>query len=77
MKKVLAKFNVSEIAKYGNAGGGKVTLNAVMGNSEENKQFWKFTPNGRIEIWIDNPEAMEQFEFGEYYVEFTKCETQQ
>lgn len=74
MSKVLAKFNVSEIAKYGNSGGGKVTLNAVMGNSEENKKFWEFTPNGRIEIWIDNPKAMEQFDFGEYYVTFEKAE---
>jgi hypothetical protein len=45
-----------------------------MGNSEENKKFWKFTPNGRIEIWIDNQEALDQFEFGEYYVEFKKAE---
>lgn len=71
---VRAKFNVSEITKYGNGGGGKVVLGAVTGHSEENKKFWQYTPSGRIEIWIDNPEAFKAFEFGEYYVDFTKTE---
>ena len=70
---VRAKFNVAEITKYGNGGGGKVVLNAVLGHSEENKKFWQYTPSGKIEIWIDNPEAFKAFEFGEYYVDFTKA----
>lgn len=74
MEKIRAKFNVAEITKYGNSGGGKVILNAVIGNSEENKKFWQYTPSGKIEIWIDNPEAMKAFEFGEYYIDFTKAE---
>lgn len=71
---VRAKFNVTEITRYGNGGGGKVTLAPVIGNSEENKSFWKYIPSGKIEILVDNPEAFEQFEFGEYYVDFTKAE---
>ena len=75
MSKIIrAKFNVAEITKYGNSGGGKVTLMPVYGNSEENKKFWNATPGGKIELHIDNPESMSAFEFGEYYVDFTKAE---
>lgn len=71
-KTIRAKFNVSEITKYGNGGGTKVTLLAVINNSEENKSFWKYTPSGKIEMYIDNPNA--EFQFGEYYIDFTKSE---
>jgi len=75
MSKVKAKCNVSELTKYGNGGGGKVVLTPVVGNSEENKEFWKYTPSGRIELNIDNPEAYKQFEdMGEFYVTFEKAE---
>jgi len=69
---IRAKFNVAEIAKYGNSGGTKVTLMPVTTGSEENKAFWEFTPSGKIELHISNPDAV--FEFGEYYVDFTKAE---
>lgn len=71
-KKIRAKFNVAEITKYGNGGGAKVTLLPVTGGSEENKEFWKYTPNGKIELSIDNPDA--EFELGEYFVDFTKAD---
>ncbi len=71
-KTIRAKFNVAEIAKYGNGGGTKVTLFPVMGQSEENKAFWQATPSGKIEMHISNPDAV--FEFGEYYIDFTKAE---
>lgn len=74
MEKVRAKFNVAEITKWGNGGGGKVTLMPVIGGSDENKSFWKATPSGKIEMYIDNPEAMAAFDFGEYYVDFTKAD---
>lgn len=73
-KTIRAKFNVAEIAKYGNAGGTKVTLFPVMGQSEENKAFWQATPSGKIEMHISNPDA--EFEFGEYYIDFTKADVQ-
>lgn len=71
-KTIRAKFNVAEITKYGNDGGTKVVLMPVMGNSEENKSFWKHTPSGKIEMHISNPDV--RFEFGEYYIDFTKAE---
>ena len=75
MSKVKAKFNVAELTKYGNGGGGKVVLMPVVGNTEENKEFWKYTPSGKIEMQIDNPEAYKQFEeMGEFYVTFEKAE---
>lgn len=49
-----------------------VKLQAVYDNSEENKRFFKYTPNGQITIGLLNPEAWKQFELGkEYYVDFT------
>jgi len=71
-KTIRAKFNVAEISKYGNGGGAKVTLMPVISGSEENKQFWEYTPSGKIEMFITNPNA--EFEFGEYYVDFTKAD---
>jgi hypothetical protein len=71
-KTVRAKFNVAEIAKYGNGGGSKVTLFPVMEQSEENKAIWKETPSGKIELHISNPDT--EFELGEYYIDFTKVE---
>lgn len=67
-----AKFNVAEITKQGNGGGTRVTLMPVTTGSEENKNFWKFTPAGKIELHITNLDV--KFEFGEYYVDFTKAE---
>lgn len=38
----------------------------------ENARFTKATPWGTIQLGIDNPAALEQFEPGkEYYVDFT------
>ena len=72
---VTTKFNVTELTRYGNGGGVKVKLSPVMGNTEENKEFWKYTPSGSIEMYIDNPEAFKQFEdLGEFYVTFEKAE---
>ena len=72
MKTTRAKFNVAEITTYGNAGGVKVTLFPVIGNSDENKSFWKYTPSGKIEMHITNPDV--EFQLGEYYVDFTKVD---
>lgn len=71
-KKIRAKFNVSEITQYGNGGGRKIVLQPVIGNSEENKEFWNYTPSGEIVLHITNPDA--EFQLGEYYVDFTKAD---
>ncbi|TVY09884.1 hypothetical protein [Paenibacillus cremeus] len=55
--------------------GNSVRLEAVISGSEENEQFWKYTPFGQIQMSVDNEKAQEQFEEGkEYYVDFTLAE---
>lgn len=50
----------------------KITLQAVTGTSDENKEFFKSTPSGSITINIVRLETAEQFEQGkEVYVDFT------
>jgi hypothetical protein len=49
-----------------------IELLPVTGGSEENKSFFKSTPNGKIELRVLNLAAAEMFEIGkEYYVDFT------
>lgn len=67
---VRAKFVCNEVAKnmYGST---RVSFHPVTNGSKENEQFWKYTPAGKIEMQIDNPEAAAQFEVSkEYYVDF-------
>lgn len=77
MKTIRAKFNMAEITKFGNAGGTKVTLLQVVrifptvGESEENEAIG-IIPSGKIEMHFAN--LGDDFEFGEYYVDFTKVE---
>lgn len=48
-----------------------VKLSAVYGDSDENKKFFKWTPNGTISIGVLNKAAWEQLVLGgEYYVDF-------
>ena len=43
--------------------------------TEENKRFSKATPNGSLEMTVDNPPAQAFFELGKtYYLDFTKAE---
>lgn len=43
--------------------------------TEENKRFSKATPNGSLEMTVDNPPAQAFFEIGKtYYLDFTKAE---
>ena len=56
--------------------GNKVTFNTVYepdaSKDTENARFTKATPWGTIELGIDNPAALEQFESGKmYYVDFS------
>lgn len=70
---VKAKMVVAEVTKYGNDCG-KVVLTPVTGASDKNKEFWKYTPAGKLELNIDNPDAFKQFEeMGEFYVTLEKA----
>lgn len=72
---VRAKFKCDSIvtAAYGKDNQSiTVNMSPVYGNSEENKQFWRYTPAGSIALTIDNPDAVAQFSPGrEYYIDFT------
>lgn len=75
IKMVRAKFYVYSLRQFASTGQVAVELWPVTDGSEENKNFWKYTPAGKIEMTIDNPEAVKQLELGkEFYVDFTKAE---
>lgn len=71
---VRAKFTVQSIART--LSGHSVILTPVTSGSDENKEFYKYTPGGRIELLTINDAAMAAF--GEpgstFYVDFTKAE---
>lgn len=73
--KVRAKFKVTQINKDIEAKTGTVILEPVIGGSDENKAFFRYTPSGRIQMNILNESAINQFKLGnEYYVDFTPAE---
>ncbi len=79
---VRAKFYVSEVKKSKNNWGGAdgellttIKLSPVSGGSEENKQFFRWTPAGSIDLGTVNPAVVDQFHIGdEFYVDFTPAE---
>lgn len=82
--KVRAKFRVSSYETCLQGSGTDVVecrtvkMQAVYDGSEENKKFFKYTPNGQITIGLLNPEAWKQFQLGgEYYVDFTDAKLAQ
>jgi hypothetical protein len=68
---VRAKFKCTQITET--EGGMKsVKLMPVSSGSDENKQFFKYTPAGMIDLSTVNPDAAAQFKPGvEYFVDFT------
>lgn len=76
---VRAKFYVSEVKQSRNHYGGQegellttIKLQAVTGNTEENRQFFRWTPAASIDLGTVNPSVVEQFHIGEeFYVDFT------
>jgi hypothetical protein len=71
--KTRAKFQVMSITRYALFQGAKIEMTPVYSDDPEhpNRSFWEATPNGKIEMQINNPAALQQFEVGkEYYVDF-------
>lgn len=67
---VRAKMVVNHVLDRGN-GYGEVTMSAVTGGSDENLDFWKYTPAGTLTLSIDNEAALKQFKpQQEFYVDF-------
>ena len=71
---VRCKLYVAEIAQFAHdPEQRKIVLMAVT-RGEENKEWSKYTPNGRLELSIKNPAASEFFEIGkEYFVDITEA----
>lgn len=69
---VRAKFRVQQVASSNNTDEYyNITLYAVTSGSDENKEFFKWTPSGQITINTVNPAAAAQFKEGdELYVDF-------
>jgi hypothetical protein len=70
MEKLRIKCNVAEITNYGNAGGAKIILMPVIGESQDNAKLWENTPSGKIELHLTTDQPV--FELGEYFVDFVK-----
>ncbi|MFN0145103.1 MAG: hypothetical protein ACKVT1_01220 [Dehalococcoidia bacterium] len=57
-------------------GGGTVILQPVIGDSPENKEFFKWTPSGEIKVGTINQAAFDGFVMGaQFYVDFTPAES--
>ena len=70
---VRAKFKVTEVTE--NENGHRIKMTPVTTGSEENKQFFKYTPYGSIEIGtINNDVAKELLVGQDFYVDFTKAD---
>lgn len=68
---VRTKFRVTNLSDAGD-GSRQVTMQAVVGGSEENEKFFKYTPSGQISFGVVQEETGKLFEFGrEYYVDIT------
>ena len=66
-----AKFMVTERIEV--VGGGKVKMMPVTSTSDENKEFFKWTPSSLLEMGLVNPAVLEDFVPGkEFYLDFTE-----
>jgi len=65
-----AKFVCQSVTDHGDTK--SVVLMPVTGGTDENKSFWKYTPSGKIEMSVMNPDV--KFEPKKsYYVDFTEA----
>lgn len=52
-----------------------IFFSPVVDGSEENKEFFRYTPGGQFSLYTINLAAAEKFEPGkQYYVDFTAAE---
>lgn len=66
-----AKFKCVSVTDHGHAKDAK--FHPVTGDTPENKQFWKFTPSGHLELSYINPDVT--FVPGqEYYLDITPAQ---
>jgi len=66
---VRAKFKVKSVTNMAN--GSEVNLTPVTQGSDENSEFFKWTPYGEIKLGLVKPEQAEQFKpDAEFYIDF-------
>lgn len=70
---IRCKFRIESIADNGSPESKKVVLTTQYDTSiPEDRRFTKWTPQGRIEVVIDNPAAISQLVVGgDYYVDLS------
>lgn len=76
-KLVRAKFKCffKCASEHGENAPATIKLHAVYDDSQENKEFFKYTPAGSVELHVVNTSAADKFEEGkEYYIDFTQAE---
>ncbi len=68
-RKVRGKFQLVEMTKqHWSSEGLRLKFQTVYDSSTpEDEKFAKATPSGSIEMQVDNPSALAQFELGKYY----------
>ena len=70
---VRAKFKVDSIEQTPN--GFTIKATPVIGGSEENKEFFRYTPSGSLTLATINEAAAKQFVAGQsFYLDFTPAE---
>lgn len=70
MTKVRAKMRCSMVQHT--EVGHTVRVEPVTSGSEENDQFYRYTPSGHVELSVVSQETADLFRVGEeYYVDFT------
>lgn len=76
-KTIRAKFQCWAVSDTGYSE--RVALHPVYSADpdSENHAFWKATPNGNLEMYIDNPDAKGTFEVGKsYYLDISEAPAQ-
>lgn len=70
---IRAKMQVNEVTSSVNSD--KVSLSPVIGNSEDNKSWARYTPAGKLELQIDNPALKGAVKAGQqFWVDLTPIE---
>jgi hypothetical protein len=74
-RRVRAKFRVESV-EISASGGRKIKMAAVTADGvPEHERFHRWTPSGTLEMWVDNPSAMDAFVQGKFmYLDFTTAE---
>ncbi|HHA1955694.1 hypothetical protein [Enterobacter ludwigii] len=67
---VRAKFRCHFIQKADDNSHRTIHMSPVTADTEENKTWSKYTPDGQLTMHVSNPAAFDQFEQGkEYYID--------